>query len=94
MRYHRVGLTAAQSAELWERWKKGEGRDDPLSAPPKNGHSGRPHRAVRSVRTNTDHCRAACRRLSTRPVREMLCSARLWRPAAEYGGLHPNEIDR
>ena len=23
--YHRVGLTAAQSAELWERWKKGEG---------------------------------------------------------------------
>ena len=24
-RYRRVGLTAAQSAELWERWKKGEG---------------------------------------------------------------------
>jgi IS30 family transposase len=23
-RYHRVGFTAAQSAELWERWKKGE----------------------------------------------------------------------
>jgi hypothetical protein len=23
--YHRVGFTAAQSAELWERWKKGEG---------------------------------------------------------------------
>ena len=23
--YHRVGLTAAQRAELWERWKKGEG---------------------------------------------------------------------
>jgi hypothetical protein len=25
MKYHRVGFTAAQSAELWERWKKGEG---------------------------------------------------------------------
>jgi len=24
-RYRRVGFTAAQSAELWERWKKGEG---------------------------------------------------------------------
>jgi IS30 family transposase len=24
-KYHRVGFTAAQSAELWERWKKGEG---------------------------------------------------------------------
>ena len=23
--YHRVGFTAAQSAQLWERWKKGEG---------------------------------------------------------------------
>ena len=23
--YHRVGFTAARSAELWERWKKGEG---------------------------------------------------------------------
>jgi hypothetical protein len=23
--YHRVGFTAGQSAELWERWKKGEG---------------------------------------------------------------------
>src|SRR5215470_3443367 len=23
--YHRVGFTAVQSAELWERWKKGEG---------------------------------------------------------------------
>jgi IS30 family transposase len=23
--YHRVGFTAAQSAELWERWKRGEG---------------------------------------------------------------------
>jgi IS30 family transposase len=23
-KYHRVGFTAAQSAELWERWKKGE----------------------------------------------------------------------
>ena len=23
--YHRIGFTAAQSAELWERWKKGEG---------------------------------------------------------------------
>ena len=23
--YYRVGFTAAQSAELWERWKKGEG---------------------------------------------------------------------
>ena len=23
--YHRVGFKAAQSAELWERWKKGEG---------------------------------------------------------------------
>lgn len=23
--YHRVGWTAAQSAELWERWRKGEG---------------------------------------------------------------------
>src|SRR5215468_12574029 len=23
--YHRVGFTAAQSAELWGRWKKGEG---------------------------------------------------------------------
>ena len=23
--YHRVGFTAALSAELWERWKKGEG---------------------------------------------------------------------
>jgi IS30 family transposase len=23
--YHRVGYTAAQSAELWERWKRGEG---------------------------------------------------------------------
>ena len=23
--YHRVGFTATQSAELWERWKKGEG---------------------------------------------------------------------
>jgi hypothetical protein len=23
--YHRVGFTAAQSAELWKRWKKGEG---------------------------------------------------------------------
>ena len=23
--YHRVGFTAAQSAELWERWRKGEG---------------------------------------------------------------------
>ena len=23
--YHRVGFTAAWSAELWERWKKGEG---------------------------------------------------------------------
>jgi len=25
-RYRRVGLTAAQSAELWERWKKGHAR--------------------------------------------------------------------
>lgn len=24
-KYHRVGFTAAQSAELWERWRKGEG---------------------------------------------------------------------
>jgi IS30 family transposase len=24
-RYRRIGFTAAQSAELWERWKKGEG---------------------------------------------------------------------
>ncbi len=24
-RYHRVGFTAAQSADLWERWRKGEG---------------------------------------------------------------------
>jgi IS30 family transposase len=24
MKYHRIGFTAAQSAELWERWKKGE----------------------------------------------------------------------
>ncbi len=24
-KYHRVGFTAAQSAELWERWQKGEG---------------------------------------------------------------------
>ena len=24
-KYHRVGFTGAQSAELWERWKKGEG---------------------------------------------------------------------
>jgi IS30 family transposase len=24
-KYHRVGFTAAQSAELWEHWKKGEG---------------------------------------------------------------------
>ena len=24
-KYHRVGFTATQSAELWERWKKGEG---------------------------------------------------------------------
>jgi len=24
-KYHRVGFSAAQSAELWERWKKGEG---------------------------------------------------------------------
>ena len=24
-KYHRVEFTAAQSAELWERWKKGEG---------------------------------------------------------------------
>ncbi len=24
-KYRRVGFTAAQSAELWERWKKGEG---------------------------------------------------------------------
>src|SRR3954447_21798908 len=24
-KYHRVRFTAAQSAELWERWKKGEG---------------------------------------------------------------------
>jgi len=23
--YHRVGFAAAQSAQLWERWKKGEG---------------------------------------------------------------------
>lgn len=23
-KYHRIGFTAAQSAELWERWKKGE----------------------------------------------------------------------
>ena len=23
--YHRIGFTAAQSADLWERWKKGEG---------------------------------------------------------------------
>jgi hypothetical protein len=23
--YHRVGFTAAQSAEFWDRWKKGEG---------------------------------------------------------------------
>lgn len=23
--YHRVGFTEAQSSELWERWKKGEG---------------------------------------------------------------------
>jgi IS30 family transposase len=23
-RYHRVGFTAAQSAELWERWMNGE----------------------------------------------------------------------
>jgi len=23
-KYHRVGITAAQSAELWERWKAGE----------------------------------------------------------------------
>ena len=25
MKYHRIGFTAAQSAEIWERWKKGEG---------------------------------------------------------------------
>jgi len=24
-KYRRVGFTAAQSVELWERWKKGEG---------------------------------------------------------------------
>lgn len=24
-RYRRVGFTAAQSAEIWDRWKKGEG---------------------------------------------------------------------
>jgi IS30 family transposase len=24
-KYHRIGFTAAQSAELWERWRKGEG---------------------------------------------------------------------
>ncbi len=24
-KYHRVGFTAAQKAELWERWQKGEG---------------------------------------------------------------------
>jgi IS30 family transposase len=24
-KYHRIGFTVAQSAELWERWKKGEG---------------------------------------------------------------------
>jgi hypothetical protein len=24
-KYQRIGFTAAQSAELWERWKKGEG---------------------------------------------------------------------
>ena len=24
-KYRRVGFTAAQSAELWERWKRGEG---------------------------------------------------------------------
>jgi IS30 family transposase len=23
--YHRVGFTAAQSAELWDRWRRGEG---------------------------------------------------------------------
>ena len=23
-KYHRVGFTAAQSAELWDRWRKGE----------------------------------------------------------------------
>ena len=23
--FHRIGFTAQQSAELWERWKKGEG---------------------------------------------------------------------
>ncbi len=24
-KYHRVGFTTAQSAELWDRWQKGEG---------------------------------------------------------------------
>ena len=24
-KYHRIGFSAPQSAELWERWKKGEG---------------------------------------------------------------------
>jgi len=24
-RYHRVGFTAAQKTELWDRWQKGEG---------------------------------------------------------------------
>jgi hypothetical protein len=24
-KYHRIGFTPAQSAELWERWKEGEG---------------------------------------------------------------------
>jgi IS30 family transposase len=24
-KYHRIGFTAAQSSDLWERWKKGEG---------------------------------------------------------------------
>ena len=37
--YHRVGFTAAQSAELWERWKKGAGVKSIARALGKPSHS-------------------------------------------------------
>ena len=50
-RYRRVGLTAAQSAELWERWKKGEGLKSIGRVFDKPASRLRPHQAQRRDKT-------------------------------------------
>jgi IS30 family transposase len=61
-KYHRVGFTAAQSAELWERWKKGEGL-----------HSigrglGKPHSCIFNHLRPSGGIRPATRRRSSRSL--------------------------